>query len=511
MISLRNIQISSYIAFFCCILLGLIADDVEAAELTIYADKYLEADSISIDVYDQVLNGDRVEYFNDPSSYTVAKKNEAFHFMLPVKKSSYINVVINKYKQRGKQILLRLYLLEPDDAITLRLIKSRNDTTELFFQVDKEVNNFRNYRNYDFCFTGMGSAKYQCRYTIDSTLSNLPHLAKFPFSRDGAFIAHNLYGDMETRALEVLRSYQSKISPKVFNLFELDIKSNWRNKLALAAIKRLSAIISERERILLVNKIEKFLAFNRSISDDQSLALFSKYQAIFQANLLRMKYCAVKGDDLAYNKDAFYDLLGQAQDPLREKTIMVLLCFRFQWMKDGDQVLKDALDVVQLPYYKGILQKMADATLQGKVAYNFSLPNQKGEMVKLSDFKGKVVFMDFWFTGCGACKYYFKGVLSKVEEQFKNQEDLVFVSVSVDRNKLLWQKSISEGSYTSEKIVNLYTEGRGSNCEIIRHYRVTGYPKPMIIDRQGKIFKYNDVSLQNEEGLTKQLNSALAQ
>jgi len=505
-----------YITCFCYVACCFMFTQVMATKITIYADKHLEADSMTVQVYNQILNGEHVEFFNKPYMVcTVAENRGAFRFSLPVEKMSYINVVVNRQQKEiagDLSMLLRLYVVEPDDDISLRLIKSRNDTTHLAFGLDNEISNHKHYRNYDFEFTGRGAAKYACRYAMDGRLMDAPKLARLPFTREGKFIKPNLYGDMEMQALSVLHTYQPKISPGVFELLELDIKSNWRNKLVLATIRMLSAMKDREERMALANQVEMALESNGGVSDQSFLSILSKYETIYRVNRLRMKYCAIRGNDYTYNEDAFYYLLKQTNDRLlQEKAITTLLCFYLKRINHGDQVLKDALEITEHPYYKSVLQKMANSSLTAKPAFDFILPNQKGELVHLSDYRGKVVFVDFWFTGCGACRYFYSHVLSNVEQRFRNEPDVVFISISVDRQKALWQKSINEGIYTSNDVVNLYTQGKGNRHEVIQHYQVTSYPKPMIIDKEGNVFTYNNASLREVEGLSTQLIKALKQ
>ena len=48
------------------------------------------------------------------------------------------------------------------------------------------------------------------------------------------------------------------------------------------------------------------------------------------------------------------------------------------------------------------------AKISGKYAYNFNLPDTLSKRVQLSEFKGKVVFIDFWYTGCTNCVEFYK-------------------------------------------------------------------------------------------------------
>lgn len=60
---------------------------------------------------------------------------------------------------------------------------------------------------------------------------------------------------------------------------------------------------------------------------------------------------------------------------------------------------------------------------------DFTLPDLEGKQVKLSDFKGKVILLNFWATWCGPCKAEIPGF---VELQAKHKNDLVVIGFSVD-------------------------------------------------------------------------------
>ena len=54
-----------------------------------------------------------------------------------------------------------------------------------------------------------------------------------------------------------------------------------------------------------------------------------------------------------------------------------------------------------------------------------------------------------------------------------------------------------------------YTNGTGINHDVIRHYSVTGYPRPLLIDREGKIFSASASDLRNKEKLRTLLEAVL--
>lgn len=64
-------------------------------------------------------------------------------------------------------------------------------------------------------------------------------------------------------------------------------------------------------------------------------------------------------------------------------------------------------------------------------ASDFTLPDLSGKNVSLADFKGKVVFLDFWASWCGPCKQEVPEI-SRVSQKYKNTE-VVFLLVNIDK------------------------------------------------------------------------------
>ena len=129
---------------------------------------------------------------------------------------------------------------------------------------------------------------------------------------------------------------------------------------------------------------------------------------------------------------------------------------------------------------------------QTKPAYDFTLQDEQGKIVKLSDFKGKVIVMDFWFTGCINCMNFYHISLSDAEQHFAHNPSVVFVSICIDKDKTVWLKSLERGRYVSKESVNLYTEGLGDQHPVIKQYQVITYPQPIIIGKKGAVRSRSD-------------------
>lgn len=114
-----------------------------------------------------------------------------------------------------------------------------------------------------------------------------------------------------------------------------------------------------------------------------------------------------------------------------------------------------------------------------KEAIDFTLQTLDGGLVQLSSFKGKVVLLDFWAEWCGPCKIAAPTVISL----YKNYKDkgLRAFGVNLDDKKDI-EKVMSY--VKNEKIpYPILLEG----FPVASKYGVTGIPKFVLIDKEGKI------------------------
>ena len=116
-------------------------------------------------------------------------------------------------------------------------------------------------------------------------------------------------------------------------------------------------------------------------------------------------------------------------------------------------------------------------TLQpGQPAPDFTLHDPDGQSVSLSQFKGKVVLMDFWASWCGPCIADL-GTLRKIKEQVAAQP-VVFLNVSLDANEGAWKQAIAKHEI---KGVHVRSE------QVAQAYNVSGIPRYYLVDPQGLI------------------------
>jgi peroxiredoxin len=116
---------------------------------------------------------------------------------------------------------------------------------------------------------------------------------------------------------------------------------------------------------------------------------------------------------------------------------------------------------------------------KGAKAPDFTLPGLDGEMVRLADQKGKVVFLNIWATWCPPCVQEMPS-MEKLYQQLKG-EDFEILAVSIDKKGV-------EAVLPFMKKHNLSFTALIDSKESLKYkYQTTGVPETFIIDRNGII------------------------
>jgi cytochrome c biogenesis protein CcmG/thiol:disulfide interchange protein DsbE len=137
--------------------------------------------------------------------------------------------------------------------------------------------------------------------------------------------------------------------------------------------------------------------------------------------------------------------------------------------------------------------------LIGRKAPSFSLTLFDGKAISLEDFRGKVVFLNFWASWCVPCR----AEARTLEGAWKGYKDrgVVFVGVNIQDKEEDARAFIQEFEIT-------YTNGRDDTGRIAIDYGVWGIPETFFIDRQGRI-TYKHVGGLGLPTITAKLDQAL--
>ena len=118
----------------------------------------------------------------------------------------------------------------------------------------------------------------------------------------------------------------------------------------------------------------------------------------------------------------------------------------------------------------------------GREAPDFSLPLTDGSVLKLSNYRGKIIILDFWATWCGPCKMEIPGFINIMDKY--SDRGVVIIGVSLDANLTMEQLA----AFGRKMGIN-YQIGMPEDNEAISYQYggIGSIPTTFTIDRQGRI------------------------
>ncbi len=115
-------------------------------------------------------------------------------------------------------------------------------------------------------------------------------------------------------------------------------------------------------------------------------------------------------------------------------------------------------------------------------APDFNLKDQYGVVHSLENYKGKVMFLNFWATWCPPCKKEMPDVESIYKEYGENKKDVVILGVNSEKENEV-KKFLKDKGYTFPTVID-------ENSEVMRKYFIQAFPTSFVIDKEGNVYGY---------------------
>ncbi len=139
--------------------------------------------------------------------------------------------------------------------------------------------------------------------------------------------------------------------------------------------------------------------------------------------------------------------------------------------------------------------------LNGCIAPDFSVTTIQEKDLILSELKGKIVVLNFWFTTCLPCLKEIPH-LNQLTTEF-DKDEVIFIALARDNKGKLNNFFNRFGSFEYEIIPESY--------EIATTYKVIAWPQSMIIDKQGNIYKSWAGAHKSPEFLVQRIKDSIEQ
>ena len=418
----------------------------------------------------------------DISAITIPVINGRFTYPLDIKRTTFLSIAEDQNYYAG--------FIQPGDSIVI----SYNSA---------DLNN-------TLSFSGKGKEKFNLLQPINKirndTNGEIPVAKTKPFPVDHLFskidsAQKNLFRQilsaksfMNNESFKQMNSFLAStvLSTKYFGL--QNIFSDSYNNILLKHQSKLS----DASRL----NLPKLLDFNDSFSNSYFYirAVYNVLSTHYESNVL-----PTRTDNSLTNK---YKYLGKMLTTnLKTPVLFLFLKNEIKNTKDAaiDSIIKQSFPLSKDSAYKNSLLNTLEVSRklkEGSQAPDFSLEDKDGNKVTLASFKGKVIYMDFWFATCSPCHQLFEET-KVAKEYFKPDNNVVFLTVSID-GKEVWKNALKKFTIQG---YHVFTEDKFRDHPIIKAYNVTEYPTTYLIDKNGIIININPPH--NSDDLRKAIETAL--
>lgn len=182
----------------------------------------------------------------------------------------------------------------------------------------------------------------------------------------------------------------------------------------------------------------------------------------------------------------------------------ILSVFSTTWGKEKTKKLFDQFSEKNKnsDYGKSIAKyiELNRALKIGEKYVNFQMKDTDGKIRNLSDFKNKIVLLEFWASNCGPCRQENPNLVKTYKKY--NSKGFEIFAVSQDIDKTSWLKAIEKDKLPWLQVSDL--KGRYNSASLI--YGISGIPDNFLIDQNGIIIGRNLRGEKLNEKLAELLN-----
>lgn len=116
------------------------------------------------------------------------------------------------------------------------------------------------------------------------------------------------------------------------------------------------------------------------------------------------------------------------------------------------------------------------------MAPDFTLMDMDGNSIKLSDYKDKIVVLNFWAVWC---KYCIKEMpdLDKLNKELNDEGDGIVLAVNVQESKETVQKYLDSNDFDIKVLLD-------ENGTVVDTYGVDGFPTTLLVNKDGSVYAY---------------------
>ncbi|UZD23925.1 hypothetical protein PBT90_11050 [Algoriphagus halophytocola] len=191
-----------------------------------------------------------------------------------------------------------------------------------------------------------------------------------------------------------------------------------------------------------------------------------------------------------YTEIDFDHLTESLPEHLRQQVQAFFLVRQYKDLADSEARISSLITEVENPHVVMYLKEILMGNLKGKEFMNEPFWNEKGEQVYPESWNGKLVFLDFWLSGCGACMAFAKNKFLPLVEEFGDHPDILFVTITGDSDRELWESTLEKKHFTALHTLDLFAGG--VTHPALKQYHIQAFPEQLLLDSGRRILQTGD-------------------
>lgn len=309
-----------------------------------------------------------------------------------------------------------------------------------------------------------------------------------------------LNDSLNTVLFERLRKNEVKASPLFQQLYYADMVGLvipwYPNGYEIKALKldNSEEVENQYDSISLARYLAYAPKQDKNLVYSQGYSMFISNLFNRLTNTLGKQVGKLKYQDNEWHNQIYYLYKSMLLPPLAEKIIglNILESIGMGGLSKDQALMQDYLNSYPKSPYANKVQETLEALIAnqaGKPAFDFEAETENGTKIKLSDFKGKTVLLDFgasWCRGCRESHPTVKQIAKNLED-----DDFVVFAVSVTDDKLDWFDYVKRTELSQKNIIAVWVDDK--KTELLRtKYGFSAVPHKTLIDKKGLIAEWDE-------------------
>ena len=437
-----------------------------------YANIIIEAKGLNISSYAQLFLGESALCKNGFENEAVMNEDNMIEAKATIGRGKEYSINFSSSRIKEPRYASVDCYISRDMGFHQEFLVERGDSIKIF------------YRNGSFNFSGKNAMKYLCLQRLNKIWVALP--SRVMQSNVSYF---RKVDSSAISSLKVLEDYKEEISEQAYWLIKSNIILRYQLK-KNGELYHLNdadiSLLSQYSNPIWNDEVRKTLATTLAARKSAKYCDFIVSQYEFDSYYLKRR---------KFNFKSCYQYLKTSlSGSCMEVAILKIIKRHHLDSEDGENIISCIDDANKMGYItsdsiRNIILDYCKTLIPGRKTYDFILEDIQGKTVRLSDFCGKIILIDFYTHPCGACRRNYP-IIDSISKKF-SPDDLVIICIFVpggSQNKKVWNALVNDEIYSSQSDINLIDLSLVTGSEdASAKYKITGYPTLILVDKKGNL------------------------